>query len=181
VRILIELLNEEIEKLIEYKKNVESSIVKKVISKAIIHIREEIMVLERREFNEKHFTSIEVNNEQIKLPSGMNVGTDNTDWFVENGVIYGIRRNGWDKDGSFHFHSYVWFKDQNKYVRLTIRTLGADRFGDRIFVDADYFKTENDSYSYLTKRVNSTGKYKEYINKVIFKLREKEGLENFFK
>jgi hypothetical protein len=125
--------------------------------------------------------SVVVNEESIQIPSGMNIGIDGRDWFVDNGSIYAIEKNGWDKDGSFHFYSYVWFKDGGKYVRLTIRALGADRFGDRLFVEANYYKTENDSYSYLTKYVNPEGKYKEYINKIIFKLREKEGIENFFK
>jgi hypothetical protein len=178
---MINALNNEINKLIEYKKTSNNQTVKKAVSKAISYIRDEINTIKTREWNSKHCLSVDVNDKLIKIPSGMNIGMDGREWFVDNGSIYAIGKKGWDDDGSFHFHCYVWLKDGDKYVRLTIRALGADRFGDRLFVEANFYKTENDSYSYLTKHVNPKGKYKEYINETIFKLREKEGLENFFK
>jgi hypothetical protein len=114
---------------------------------------------------------IDVNGTPYQLPKCFDVYDHSKNKYTyeeKDGCLYMISPMKLDEDGSYHLHHYVWIPQAvNKFVRLTVRTLGNDRYGDRYFLNANYYKHPADPYSYMEKVVytNNYG-YKEHYKHV---------------
>jgi hypothetical protein len=89
--------------------------------------------------------------------------------WIDN-VIYCIDKSGkLDKDGSYNWYHYVWIPQTKiKYAKLCIHTLGKDVYGDRYYLEVEYFKHPADNYSYLSKRIDPFNRtYLSYVHYVL--------------
>lgn len=89
-----------------------------------------------------------------------------------------------DKDDTFHEYAYVYSKEsEDKHVRLIVRLLGGDRFGNRIFTEANYYKKAESSYKYLNKNYGKDDhfpeKFRKQVETVIEEFNKLEGVNNF--
>ncbi|MFE4571382.1 hypothetical protein [Paenibacillus chitinolyticus] len=88
-------------------------------------------------------------------------------------VLYFIdESNIYDSDGSYCWHHYAWVPQRkDKFVRLLVRTLGGDRFGDRFFTETSYYKHPADPYPYMTKHVYVDNRtYRPHVKFIINKI-----------
>lgn len=153
--------------------------IKQGISKVRKGIKEELYILEQRE-NAK-LRTVDINGQTIEIPRAMSFRLEDYDWQVIDGVIYATSKSKFDKDGSFHFWTYVWLKNGYKFTRLTVSILGNDRYGDRMYCNTEHYRDERDQSCYSNRnRINCKGQYKDYIQTVIQLVRQYEGFEKFF-
>lgn len=175
----------ELEAFFSKVKNLDvSDVVKYAVKDGIRNHRREILdtiyKLEERESTQ--LKTKEINGCMVEIPKCLNYEENKYDFNYINGALYVTSKKKYDKDGSFHFWIYVWFKNGNKHTKATVSILGGDSYGDRVYCDTGHYKDIRDSYPYSNRyRVNcNKGLYKEYINKVIQLVRQEEGFENFF-
>lgn len=75
------------------------------------------------------------------------------------------------EDEDFHDFVKVILPESNRMVELSIRLLGGDVFGDRVFTCAYYYKYEKECYMSSYKTVEAVyykyDKYKSIIEKVV--------------
>lgn len=155
--------------------------ISKYLNNAIWSLKKEVADEENRIHNSNRERTVEIEGVTYNLPCCMNFGVSKSGkWFVHKEIPYLMER--WKDDDGFHFNCICAVKEGNKYVQINARFLGGDRFGDRIFAEASYYKSEYDSFKYLNKGIRYKGKHKEYIDVMIDYLRNNyEGLENFMK
>lgn len=89
-----------------------------------------------------------------------------------------------DKDNTFHEYAYVYSKEsEDKHVRLIVRLLGGDRFGNRIFTEANYYKKAESSYKYLNKNYGKDDhfpeKFRKQVETVIEEFNKLDGVNDF--
>jgi hypothetical protein len=186
--LMLEAYKEQLSELDGFFSKVKSLDVSNTVKKAIRdgirkHYRElsdEIYKLENRESTK--LKTREIDGNMVEIPRCLNYEENKYDFKYIDNVLYVTNKNKYNKDGSFHFWTYVWFKNGNKYTKATVSILGGDNYGDRIYCGTDHYKDKRDSYPYSNRnRVDCTrGLYKEYVNKVIQLVRQEEGFENFF-
>jgi hypothetical protein len=117
----------------------------------------------------------------ITIPKGL-YRDRGIEYRFEDGVIYQFKKPHPDKDGTLHLYHYVWLDEGKRQTKLLVRTLGRDKYGDRYFLETNYYKDKRDLYPYLTKGIDPNNqKYKKYANKVIEYMRTHEGFEDFLK
>jgi hypothetical protein len=111
----------------------------------------------------------------ITIGNQLNSFKDRNSILEFDGSQYVIPNHEEDKDGSFNYHVFVFIQEDDKLVRLCVRALGKDVYGDRIYPEADYFNYSDSrmNWSYHSvNRVSRKGKYEKHINKVIELIRE---------
>ncbi|MGG1659586.1 hypothetical protein [Brevibacillus sp. NRS-1366] len=148
------------------------------ISKEIKQLNSELWTVEQREQSE--LETFNHNGEVIEIPRGL-MWNGQVDYQYDDGVIYQFKKPYLEKDGSLHLWHYVWLDEGKRQTRLLVRTLGRDKYGDRYFLETNYFKDKRDQYSYMRKGVDiNNQKYKKYVNKVLEYMRKHEGFEDFY-
>ncbi|MBX4152389.1 hypothetical protein [Paenibacillus lautus] len=153
-------------------KNVTTRTAKRGISEELNSLKKKIDDEERRLNAELKIESI--NGVDYEIPNGFGYYRegDRYTYEVKDGCLYRFERMKLDSDGSFHLHHHVWIpQTENKYVDLCVRILGGDRFGERYFLSASYYKHPSDSFPYMHKdiRTDNYG-YKPYYTYVIEKM-----------
>lgn len=154
--------------------NVVSTTARKGINEALYRLKKKIEDEERR--NSANLNMRVINGVEYQIPACFNWYDEQHERFeVKDGCLYLIRNFGLDSDGSYHLHNYVWIpQSENKYARLLVRILGNDQYGDRYFLEVNYYKHPSDYYPYLNKHINNENYlYKPYYTYVF----EKFGLQ----
>lgn len=122
-------------------------------------------------------------NVYIIPPFMSNHGDEKKVCIVDNSVMVIPHEVKFDKDGSFHVYMYVYLKlEEDKHVKVCVRLLGNDAYGDRIYVSAYYYKKLGSFSSYYSKdyaKNSMPSTYKDSVHKVVNRFRQFEGFENF--
>lgn len=77
------------------------------------------------------------------------------------------------KDDNEDFHDFltIIIPEENRIVELSIRLLGGDSFGDRVFTAAHYYKYENTTMMFSYKNVEAVyykyNKYKDLVESLV--------------
>ncbi|GED72315.1 hypothetical protein BRE01_60170 [Brevibacillus reuszeri] len=125
--------------------------------------------------------TFEADDQIIEIPKGLFYNGE-TEYQYHNGAIYQFKRPKLDKDGTMQLYHYIWIDEGKRQIKLSVRTLGRDKFGDRYFLEARYYKDKKDEYPYMTKGIDGNNtKYKVHVKKVIEYIRTHEGFEDFYK
>lgn len=90
-----------------------------------------------------------------------------------------------DKDGSFHLYANAYIPNENVYIDLTVRLLGKDKYGNRIYTSSCYYKTNLDWTYYYSKdygkNYNFPTKFEEYVKVVLDEFNKLPEINNQFK
>lgn len=154
---------------------------------AKLGISEEMRKLKKKiDDEENRLTSVL----KIKNIDGVNYGIPNSFGYyeaddrytyeVKDGCLFRYENMKYDKDKIFHLHHYVWIPQaENKFVKLCVRTLGGDIYGERYYLSATYYKHPVDDYSYMEKGINTNNHgYKPYYLHVIEKMGLRQKKDN---
>lgn len=110
-------------------------------------------------------------NQEDGIPESFKrMGVYNQKYIRDGNVIYAIDDSGeLDKDGSYHWHHHVWIPQTKiKFANLCVRTLGKDVYGDRYYLEVDYYKHPADPFPYMTKRIDPFNRtYLPYVHYVL--------------
>jgi len=103
---------------------------------------------------------------------------------MNGGFLVSYTLNKYDKGDNFIDSMCVWIPqpEKRKYILLSMRILGNDIYGDRIFLDAStsYYKSEKGNVgSYHTNNIYKTGIYKKFILKMLEIYRRVANRPNF--
>lgn len=102
-----------------------------------------------------------------------------------DGVLYALPiKCKVGEDNSFHEYAYIYSKEnEDKHVRLIVRLLGGDRFGNRIFTEANYYKKLESFNKYLNKNYGKDDRFPEKFRKqvetVIEEFNKLDGINDF--
>jgi mRNA-degrading endonuclease RelE of RelBE toxin-antitoxin system len=116
----------------------------------------------------------------VRVPHQMNYA--NTKYCVIEGNVVSYQIQGDREDGSFHDWMHMWIPmpADGKYVMLGVRLLGNDRYGDRIFLGTNHYKSEESwEGCYLSKNLRNPGSYKSYVNSMVEAYRTLTNREEF--
>lgn len=179
---LVEMKNE-YEKAEKDYKTVLSKTARRGIGDELYKLKQKIDDEERRLNAETKIVNI--NGIAYEIPTGFGFyqECDRYTYEVKEGCLYRFEKMRHDSDGSFHLHHHVWIPQrEDKYVDLCVRVLGGDRFGERYYLSASYYKHPSDSFSYMHKDVSTNNYgYKPIYTYVIEKMglkRKKERWES---
>jgi hypothetical protein len=84
----------------------------------------------------------------------------------------------------FHDWMDVWIPlpDKRRYTKLAISFLGGDNYSDRYFITTTHYRKEGGNEgSYMYRRLERPGEYKEYVDAMIHAYRKLSGRKNFLK
>lgn len=152
-------------------------IARSALSDARRELRKKLSTIESRERTK--LKTVNIDGKMVELPEVFDVRERYAHYMHEE-AIYQITKPYLEKDGTFHTYNYVWIDEGNKHVKLLVRTLGFDKYGDRYYLETRYYKDKRDDYPYLKKGIDPHNqKYKKYINKVLEYIRQFEGFESF--
>ena len=122
-------------------------------------------------------------NTYIIPPFMNNFGDEKKVCIVDNSVMVVPKTINFDKDGSFHVYMYVYLKlEEDKHVKICVRLLGNDSYGDRIYVSSYYYKKLGSFSSYYSKDYGKNtfpSTFKESVHKVVNRFRQSDTFENF--
>lgn len=149
-------------------------------------ISEELRKLRKNIEDEEHRINsklriVKIDGENFDLPAAFNwYKEERYDLEVKDGVLYVYEKLKKSEDGSFNINCYAWIpQKENKYVKLNIHILGGDKYGERYFLGATYYKHPADQYAYMEKGVRTDNYgYKPYYTYVIDKLGLKQKKDN---
>ncbi|MGE7840645.1 hypothetical protein ACQKNX_07630 [Lysinibacillus sp. NPDC093712] len=155
------------------------------ISKLVGAVRSKIWNEEYDERNKNRLETKIIDGVKVIIPEFMNgLGEDCKFKYVDN-VLYALPiKCSIDKDNSFHEYAYVYSKEnENKHTRLIVRLLGGDKFGNRIFTEANYYKKVESYNKYLNKNYGRDDrfpeKFKKQVETVIEEFNKLDGVNDF--
>lgn len=155
------------------------------ISKLVGAVRSKIWNEEYDERNKKRLETKLIDGVKVVIPEFMNgLGEDCKFKYIDS-VLYALPiKCSIDKDNSFHEYAYVYSKENdNKHVRLIVRLLGGDKFGNRIFTEANYYKKVESFNKYLNKNYGKDDRFPEKFRKqvetVIVEFNKLDGVNDF--
>lgn len=84
----------------------------------------------------------------------------------------------------FHYYAYAYIKEsEDKHVKLLVRLLGGDEYGDRIYTDSYYYKKLESTDHYFSKSYGKNNRFPDKFNKqvdtIIEEFNKLDGGENF--
>jgi len=139
------------------------------LSKVVRVIKSKIWNEEHDERNKSRLKTKVFDGEEIVIPEFMNCFGDGYQYKLIEGDLYLIPTNyKEDKDGSFHQWAYVYIKENdNKHIRLTVSVLGKDKYGDRIFTEAEFYKKVESDFRYSSKNYGKNNRFPEKFRKQV--------------
>lgn len=149
-------------------------------------ISEELRRLRKKIEDEEHRINsilriVKIDGENFNLPAAFNwYKEEKYELEVKDGVLYVYEKLKKDEDESFNINCYAWIhQKENKYVKLNVHILGGDKYGERYFLGATYYKHPADQYAYMEKGVRADNYgYKPHYTYVIDKLGLKQKKDN---
>jgi len=155
------------------------------LSKLVRVIKNKIWDEEYDERNRNRLETRVIDGVEIVIPEFMSsLGEDYKYKFSDN-VLYALpTKYVEDEDGSFHEYIYAYSKEnENKHVRLLVRLLGGDKFGDRIFTEANYYKKLESNNKYLNKNYGKDDsfpeKFRKQVETIIAEYNKLDGVNDF--
>ncbi|MDP9675302.1 hypothetical protein J2W97_001285 [Paenibacillus jamilae] len=162
---------------------------KTVLSKtAKLSISEELRRLKKKIDDEERrlnaeLKAVNINGVNYEVPNGFGFyrEVEGYTYEVKDECLYRFEKMNLGSDGSFHLHHHVWIPQRkDKFVDLCVRVLGGDRFGERYFISASYYKHPSDSFPYMHKDVRTDNYgYKPIYSYVIAKMGLKHKKDNW--
>lgn len=153
----------EIDEIRSLASSVQSRYARAALSDALRELKKRIVDEERRvEFEKKNISCLPECFSRYGYPK------NNFEHIGD--VIYLIDKSGkLDKNGSYNWYHSVWIPQTKiKYAKLVIHTLGKDIYGDRYYLDVDYYKHPADPYPYMNKRIDPFNRtYLPYVHYVL--------------
>lgn len=168
----IELWNIEIKEIKELYDRASSRTARTALSDASYSLQKKVRDEENRINSELKILTINGKSYQMPVSFGNWWGGDKYTITAVDDVFYALDETGkLDNDGSYHDTHYAWVPNEKKFTKLSVRTLGGDRFGDRYFAEAAHFKHPADPYPYQKRVVSPTNSsYKIHIDYILDKL-----------
>jgi len=163
----------------------ENAFVRSQLQTTINKINSKVSEIKMDNYYDYHIEYIDDNNGNTYLipPFMNNHGEGKKVCIVDNYVMVVPKTIKFDKDGSFHVHMYVYLKlAEDKHVKVCVRLLGNDVYGDRIYVSAYYYKKLGSFSSYYSKSYTKNSMpntYRECVHKVVNRFRQFDTFENF--
>lgn len=149
---------------------------KRAIRNAFHDIKKKIEEEEAR-LNKKLDTRI-IDGVEIEIPASMNE-YNRLNFHAHEGILYLIeRKKKFTKDEhphlsifsdtEFHWFSYAWIPNGNKFSKLCVRMIGGDAYGDRVFTSAQHYKHPADQFGYMEThlKINSPF-YRPYVEHIL--------------
>lgn len=184
---VLKLHVEEIKEYIDsFDKNVaEDKFIINELWKTVGTIRDKIWREEMDERNKERLNCEVVDGQEVVIPYFMNGLGEDKFFKIIDGDLYALPKQFKRKeDGSFHTWAYVYIKtDENKHIRLVVRMLGGDTYGNRIFTESIYFKKPESFQHYYSKDYGKDNRvpvaFKEHAHNIIKEFNKLDGVENF--
>lgn|GEM_PF-5810293 len=185
-----EYLKEQLENIIAFRDTYKTSTIEdrylnNELSKLVGAVRSKIWNEEYDERNKDRLETKVIDGIEVVIPEFMSgLGEDCKFKYVDD-ILYALPIEcSVDKDNSFHEYAYVYSKEnENKHVRLIVRLLGGDKFGDRIFTEANYYKKVESYNKYLNKNYGKDDRFPEKFRKqvetVIKEFNKLDGINDF--
>lgn len=155
------------------------------LSKTIRVIKNKIWNEEYDESNKSRLKTKTVDGVEVIIPEFMSCLDDNYTYKYIDDTLYALPTVcSKDNDNTFHEYVYAYIKENdNKHVRFLVRLLGGDRFGDRIFTEANYYKKIESNYKYLNKNYGKDNRFPEKFRKqvetIIDEFKKLDGVNDF--
>ncbi|KOS61548.1 hypothetical protein FJQ98_16025 [Lysinibacillus agricola] len=155
------------------------------LSKMIRVIKSKIWDEEHDEYNRNRLKTKTIDGVEIVIPEFISGLDDDYEFKHVDNTLYALpSKCSKDEDGSFHEYVYAYIKENdNKHVRFLVRLLGGDRFGDRIFTEANYYKKIESNYKYLNKNYGKDDRFPEKFRKqvetIINEFNKLDGVNDF--
>lgn len=151
-----------------------------------------VRVVKNKIWNEEHDRRIRhrlktkiIDGIEIVIPEFMNGFGEEFEYKLIDDDLYIIPANyKEDKDGSFHQWAFVYIKErEDKHTRLTVSMLGKDKYGDRLFTEAEYYKKVESYFRYLSKNYGKNDRFPEKFRKqvetIITEYNKLDGVKDF--
>lgn len=155
------------------------------LSRVVRAIKSKIWNEEHDEWNKSRLKTEVFDDVEIVIPEFMNGFGEEYQYKLIDSDLYVIPTNyKEDKDGSFHQWAYAYIKEnENKHTRLTVRVLGNDKYGDRIFTEAEFYKKVESDFRYSSKNYGKNDRFPEKFRKqvetIIAEYRKLDGVKDF--
>lgn len=185
-----EYLKEQLDNIISFRdtyktSSTEDKYLHNELSKVVRTIKNRIWNEEYDESNKSRLKTKTIDGLKITVPEFMNCLDDNYRYkYIENALYALPTKCTKDEDKSFHEYAYVYLKENdNKHIRFLVRLLGGDRFGDRIFTEANYYKKLESNYKYLNKSYGKDDrfpeKFRKQVDTIISEFNKLDGVNDF--
>jgi len=169
-----EYLKEQLENIMSFRDTykttkTEDKYLHNELSKVVRLIKNKIWNEEHDERNKSLLRTKIIDGVEVVIPEFMNGFGEEYQYKFIDGDLYVIpTKYKEDKDGSFHQWAHVYIKEnENKHTRLTVSVLGKDKYGDRIFTEAEYFKKVESFFRYLSKNYGKNDRFPEKFRKQV--------------
>lgn len=184
----ITYLESEVAKLEELRSkydynNFEQKFIRTHLTTAINKIKNKISDIKMENYYEKDLYTYSDSSGTYLVPTFISRLDESKNTYAVKGTLLHMpKKINFDKDGSFHIFCYAYVKlAEDKHVRVGVRALGNDVYGDRIFVDSYYYKSPSAYSSYYS---NSYGHqpplaFKQAVKLIISEIRKYPSFENF--
>lgn len=186
----IKYLKEQLENIKSFRdtyktSGVEDKYLHNELSKVVRMIGSKLWNEEHDELNKSRLKTKVIDHVEIVIPEFMNgFGEEYQYKFIDNDLYVIPTNYKEDKDGSFHQWVWVYIKErEDKHVRLTVSVLGKDKFGDRIFTEAEFYKKLESDFRYSSKNYGKNNRFPEKFRKqvetIIAEYKKLNGVEEF--
>lgn len=186
----IEYLKEQLDNIRTFRdtyntSNDEDKYLHNELSKALRVIKSKIWNEEHDRYNKSRLKSKIIDGKEVIIPEFMNGFSEEFEFKLIDNVLYLIpSRYKESKDGSFNQWGFVYIKErEDKHTRLTVSMLGKDKYGDRIFTEAEYFKKVESDFRYLSKNYGKNDRFPEKFRKqvetIISEYNKLDGVNDF--
>ncbi|UUV25961.1 MULTISPECIES: hypothetical protein [Lysinibacillus] len=155
------------------------------LSKVVRVVKDKIWNEEHDSRNRHRLKTKIIDGVEIVIPEFMNGLGEEYQYKLIDSDLYVIPTNyKEDKDGSFHQWAYAYIKEnENKHTRLTVSVLGNDKYGDRIFTEAEFHKKVESDFRYSSKNYGKNDRFPEKFRKqveiIIAEYNKLDGVNNF--
>lgn len=166
-------------------KNKEDEFLHNEISKLVRVVKSKIWHEEAEEQRKNRLETKIIDGVKVVIPEFMNGLGEECKFKYVDAVLYALPiKCQRDEDNSFHEYAYIYSKEnEDKHVRLIVRLLGGDKFGDRIFTEANYYKKVESFNKYLNKNYGRDNRFPEKFRKqvetVIEEFNKLDGVNGF--
>lgn len=186
----IEYLKEQLNNIVTFRdtyktSNDEDRYLHNELSKVVRVIKSKIWSEEHDRYNKSRLKSKIIDGKEVVIPEFMNGFSEEFEFKLIDNDLYLIpSRYKESKDGSFNQWAFVYIKERaDKHTRLTVSMLGKDKYGDRIFTEAEYFKKVESDFRYLSKNYGKNDRFPEKFRKqvetIIAEYNKLDGVNDF--
>lgn len=186
----IDYLKEQLDNIVTFRdayetSNNEDKYLYNELSKVVRVIKNKIWNEEHDRQNRSRLKTEIIDGVEIAIPEFMNGFGEEYEYKLIDDDLYvfpATYKEG--KDGSFHQWAFVYIKErEDKHTRLTVSMLGKDKYGDRIFTEAEYFKKVESDFRYLSKNYGKNDrfpeKFRRQVKTIISEYNKLDGVDDF--